>query len=121
MTEQQARLLTEWLGECWHEQRPTITSFGGPPYRGDIRCKHCSEPMPWLNKPVPSKRLDFTDWRVVGSCIEKSFVNWGIRLTNGSLGWYAKCDYGGKELVGRGDTPQEAIIAAVLAWLEEKQ
>lgn len=61
LTLEDKRLLTEFLGECWHipnhiKENLTIGIAD--------RCLLCDARLPWI-------RLDFSDWRVVGRLIEK--------------------------------------------------
>lgn len=116
LTEQQQKKLTEFLGECFHEPRPTITAFGGPLYGGDITCKHCGASMPWLNSPLPNARLDFTDWRTVGRLIEKLEKFCTISPSFTGKFWRFEID---DKVFGQGESPQEAIVMAVLAYLED--
>ena len=54
MTDADKKLLTEFLGECWHE--------GWVNKAGTYCCNKCPAAYP----SVEASRLDFTDWRVVG-------------------------------------------------------
>ena len=103
MTDQDKRLLTEFLGECWHEPDATYK----PLTDDTFKCLKC--------QVINARRLDFTDWRVVGRLIEKAE---DVEV------WYY---YDGMEWCARvlelethsAKSPQEAICAAVLAWLKE--
>ena len=75
MTDANKKLLTEFLGECWHEWEQYDGRY--------LRCKNPA--CLWHDKSVnetstqgdgPFVPLDFTDWRVVGRChsrLEQSF------------------------------------------------
>jgi len=99
MTEQ-ARLLTEFLGEC-----PI-------PYTVDKRtmwfCDKCGH---------THTTLDFNDWRVIGRLIEK--MNLMISFKPRKNGRWI-CFFETNGGLFEGDTPQEAIINAVISYLETK-
>lgn len=61
LTTEDQRILTEWLGECWHV--PNHMKENGT-YSTADRCCFCGAPLPWI-------LLDFSDWRVVGRLVEK--------------------------------------------------
>lgn len=105
------RLLTEFLGECWHEEgMPTGMSYH------PFRCKKCNKPLHVSGK----NGLDFSDWRVVGRLIEKcrsaqtvkleSNFESGISVDSSRYYWSPVAE-----------TPQLAICNAVLAYLKEKK
>jgi hypothetical protein len=122
MDDNDKRLLTEFLGECWHEW--------GPEQEGDgDLCIKC-----WYSKYRSNKQayLDFTDWRVAGRLLVQT-THEGLcpSLLFDDDGHWQLC-FDGIQPVGGGgvfthvvegnpwfDTPQEAICAAVLAWLKE--
>jgi len=59
-------LTVEVLGGCWHEPKDSIESIGWLKVGGAVWCKHCHEPMPWLNKPMKSKQNNFSTWEGFG-------------------------------------------------------
>ena len=113
MTEQQERMLTEFLGACWHEwYRPHGWAHAW-------LCSKCSQDNIHHDAPRKEKKayLDFTDWRVVGRLIEKVGGVTVIRLHENV--WEAtQHPYTDAPCVQRG-TPQESICAAVIAYLKE--
>jgi hypothetical protein len=123
MDDNDKKLLTEFLGECWHETAFREYELEIEGRTGDFIKATCScGKVRRLGKryndvdyhPV-CHNLDFTDWRVVGRLIEKAE---DVEV------WYFHED---KEWCARvlerethsASTPQEAICAAVLAWLKE--
>jgi len=99
-TEEQ-KLLTEWLGECWHEEG-TPTGMVYHPYR----CAKCIKP---IHAGGPS-RLDFSDWRVVGRIVEK------VRSLHIASDYLCKVF---SNAIFFSDNPQLAICRAILAYLQE--
>jgi hypothetical protein len=105
---EEQKILTEWLGECWHEYTKEWNS--------GIYCKHC-------NYHRDSPRLDFSDWRVIGRLIEKAKIltdslyesedGSGVRADQlvENINW-ALWDWSIS-------TPQLAICKVILAYLKE--
>jgi hypothetical protein len=117
MTERAQRLLTEFLGECWHDwpnEEPGRILY--------LFCPKCGDES-WSD--AEDKRLDFTDWRVVGSLVEK--VQRKLYFQLSSVGASKNC---WKVEIGHARpyhwavynqaTPQAAICAAILVYLEDK-
>ena len=103
MTDQEKRLLTEFLGECWHE--------GWVNKAGTYCCNKCPAAYP----SVEASRLDFTDWRVAGRLIEKT-EDVEVWYFYDDMEWCARVL---EREIHSAKSPQEAICAAVLAWLKE--
>ena len=110
MTDQEKRLLTEFLGECWHESSGMTWI-----------CGKCKTDVGWLGETmkdavaVETLRLDFTDWRVVGRLIEKT-EDVEVWYFHEDMEWCARVL---EREIHSAKSPQEAICAAVLAWLKE--
>ena len=117
MTEQEQRKLTEFLGEEWDNNSESAYWW----------CPHCLEEVDGSRVTFSEKhdtclcpvvikeaRLDFTDWRVVGRLIEKVDQMW--IETSSTKKWAASPPATSHWFYG--DTPQEAICRAVLAYLE---
>jgi hypothetical protein len=124
MTDNDKRLLTEFLGECWHETAFREYELEIEGRTGDFIKATCScGKVRRLGKryndvdyhPV-CHNLDFTDWRVVGRLIEKCEDIWICK--HEEMIWQTSPK--GTSLWFRGATPQEAICRAVLAWLKEE-
>lgn len=67
LTTDQEKILTEFLGECWHEYG-SLTGYE----HHSCRCSKCNNPImliPFVGTP---KRLDFSDWRIIGRLIVKA-------------------------------------------------
>jgi hypothetical protein len=104
MTDDDKRLLTEFLGDCWH------TDFHELIYaRPYFYCERCQERDP--------QRLDFDDWRVVGRLVEK--VKRPMRLQYCFEGQVGACFVGGVGVIWA-DTETAAICAAVLSYLKAR-
>lgn len=118
LTEAEQRRLTEFLGECWHEwryiydatdniQQPTCTKCHGT----------------WGKDPLP--RLDFTDWRVVGRLMVVAMLKAErpiyVHVYNNGQGLYSLASFKGKEIIIKGDQPQEAICMAILNYIKENK
>ena len=115
LTTDEQKMLTEFLGGCWHRYAPLSPSRW--------QCKICDK----YSHDGKQEVLDFTDWRVVGRLIEKCCATsstpiflWTrqqkyvarIQIKNNSA-------HKRKGFTADGATPQEAICRAVLAWLGE--
>ena len=81
---------------------------------GNIYCKHCGVTMDWLNKPLPSGQLDFSDGRVIMQLIEKVGDVWVTIYGDKTRACVCSTHEALKE------TPQEAICLAIDAWLKEE-
>jgi hypothetical protein len=90
------KLLTEWLGECWHEYNSR-------------KCITCIIMEPEDDPP----RLDFSDWRVTGRLIEKAE---GIVVIKFDHTWNSTIEGDFQE----GSSPQLAICNAIVAYLKEE-
>ena len=94
LTIEEQKLLTEWLGERWHETGE----------RNYTEICH----------GFPEPRLDFTDWRVVGRLVEKLRSITQYNLTTEV--WWVKHRVG---IVLFDANPQLAICRAILSYLKE--
>ena len=102
------KLLTEWLGECWHEIEinlidPTVHYY----------CMSCKS-----TKPL---RLDFSDWRVVGRLVEKLLLIASVELLQeygGAKNFLLLTHINGKTLHATAPTPQLVSCLAICAVLE---
>ena len=119
MTEDEQRLLTEFLGECWHEDGGLVVNHYSENSGRELQlryCRHCKEAYVHPSQETFT-RLDFTDWRVVGRLVEKreNITIW----KHPQWGWIAT--YPPQHHFNEGATPQEAICRAVIAWLTERE
>lgn len=108
-TEEQ-KLLTEWLGECWHEFEALHSTL----------CTKCNKPF--LSQTYHVPRLDFSDWRVVGRLVEKIllFASYEVlKESSGKERFLVLIHSKTKTYQGTEGTPQLAICKAVLAYLKE--
>lgn len=119
MTDADKKLLTEFLGECWHEWEQYDGRY--------LRCKNPT--CLWHDKSVnetstqgdgPFIPLDFTDWRVIGRLIEKVGGLDILEYEEFQASWIA-ATRGNKSIYALGDTPQEAICEAVISYLKESK
>jgi len=109
------KLLTEWLGECWHtwERKypyPARTE-AELKMRGHV-CTKCGEYWPVQPKAEGLiTPLNFSDWRVVGRLIEKVRTHrpLGDTITLSERLGYAICSA----------NPQRAICNAIVDYLKE--
>jgi hypothetical protein len=114
MTDADKKMLTEFLGECWHENSEQSPYF----------CIHCENSIR-LRKigeeqfEIIRTFLDFTDWRTTGRLIEKvGKKGKTICLGTSEMGSPMAYVYD-EERFCTAELLQEAICAAVLAYLKE--
>lgn len=114
LTFEDQRLLTEFLGECWHE---AYNGFAPGLCSKCEASKFDSGSGNFL--PVGELHLDFSDWRVVGRLLDKieNIEVWKSKDYRGS--WGAFTEGIGENVYA--STPQLAICKAVLAYLKEKE
>lgn len=128
LTTDEQRILTEWLGECWHEDGGLIVNHWSESLDAptELRyCKHYPNCKSAYSYPLTEtfKRIDFSDWRVVGRLEGKVLLN-QCNITkfssyDGEL--YTVRIYDLKQLKehhGTMKTPQLAICRAVLEYLK---
>ena len=109
LTDENKKALTIFLGECWHEEEaiPNLPHL--------TWCKKCHY--------IGFTYLDFTDWRVVGRLVSKVSGDTWVSVY-GPPSHHPQdisCTIGDEDnhITEYGNSLQEAIIAAVLAYLED--
>jgi len=63
MTDNQKKMLTEWMGECWHEWNPKVQN--GETSEGQPYCLKCDY------QGTYGFRRTFDTWADLGACMEK--------------------------------------------------
>ena len=120
MTDADKKLLTEFLGECWHEPMETANA---------VSCGKCGTVV-YDPRHVEGafRHLDFTDWRTIGKGVKKLLAGGirGVEFEQGSFGEYRcifyKGDaYGGLFFGPDAENEEEAFWSAVIAYLKESK
>lgn len=109
LTIEEKRILTEFLGECWHEWHQCDDKEGRFCIKCDIEEEDCA-----------NYRFDFSDWRVVGRLVEKmrEELNTQVNMHKEIPARLQLRIYDIQNALWRQDD-KEAICRAILVWLKE--